>query len=168
MLTTNTISTPSTRGRARALLLAGFAALPLLGAASIAAHAQSAPAGQMHQRGHEHAGDIEKRVDQMLKRVNATADQQTEVHAIMQAAKTDLAPMRASMRDSRKQTRALLGAPQIDAAAIEALRAQDSATRDQMSRRATAAIVEAANVLTPDQRANLATMAPGREPNRPQ
>jgi protein CpxP len=165
MLTTSMISTASIGGRARALLLAGFAALPLLGAASIVAQAQPAPGAQMHCPGHGEG--IEQRVDNMLKRANATPDQTTKVHAIVQAAKTDIEPMRAAMRDSHKQMRTLLGAPQIDAAAIETLRAKESATRDQMSRRVSAATIEAANVLTPDQRAKLATMAPDRGPNRP-
>lgn len=171
MLTTSTISTAFVGGRARSLLLAGFAALPLLGAASIATQAQPAPtaqpapAAQMHHHGHGEG--IEQRVDNMLKRVNATAVQTTKVHAIVQAAKTDIAPMRAAMRDSHKQMRALLGAPQIDAAAIETLRAKATTTRDEISRRVSTATIEAANVLTPDQRAKLATMPDHQGPNHP-
>ena len=165
MRSTSKISTASIGGRTRSLLLAGFAALPLLGAASIAANAQPTPGMQMPHHGHGEG--IEQHVDNMLKRVNATPDQTTKVHAIVQAAKTDIAPMRAAMRDSHKQMRTLLGAPQIDAAAIETLRAKESATRDQISRRVSAATIEAANVLTPDQRAKLATMPDHPDPNHP-
>lgn len=153
-------------------LLAAFAALAFVGlspAGLSPAGAQAPPAPHpnmaMHQQGH--GGSIEKRVDQMLKRVNASPEQTTKVHAIVQTVKTDIAPMRATLRDSRKQSRTLLGAAQIDPAAIETLRAQESATRDQISRRVTAGVIEAANVLTPDQRAKLATMGPRQGPNQP-
>ena len=153
-------------------LLAAFAALAFVGLSpaglsSAGAQAQPAPHPNMamHQLGH--GSGIEKRVDQMLKRVNASPEQTTKVHAIVQTVKTDIAPMRATLRDSRKQSRTLLGAAQIDPAAIETLRAQESATRDQISRRVTAGVIEAANVLTPDQRAKLATMGPRQGPNQP-
>jgi protein CpxP len=148
-------------------ILAAFAALAFVGLSPAGAHAQPAPRPNMPMQQHGPGGDIEKRVDRMLKRVNASAEQTTKVHAIVQTAKADIAPMRATLRDSRKQMRTLLGAPQIDPAAIETLRVQESTTRDQISRRVTAAIIEAANLLTPDQRAKLATMGPQHGPNQP-
>ena len=165
---TSRISSASIVGHTRALVLAVFATLPLLGPASVAVRAQPAPTAQTNQHGNEHGGGIDKRVDQILLRMNATADQQTKVHAIVQTAKTDIAPMHASMRVSRKQMRMLLSAPQIDTAAIETLRAQNSATMDKISRLVSAATIEAANVFTPDQRAKFAMMGPGHGPNRPQ
>ena len=148
-------------------LLAAFAALALFGLSSAGTQAQPAPHPNMAMQQQGPGGGIEKRVDQMLKRVNASPEQTTKVHAIVQTVKTDIAPMRATLRDSRKQMRTLLGAPQIDPTAIETLRAQESTTRDQISRRVTAAVIEAANVLTPDQRAKLATTGPQQGPNQP-
>ena len=52
-----------------------------------------------------------------------------------------------------------LGARQLNrAAAIEALRARRIAAMDQISRRVTTAMEDAANVLTPDQRVKLAAI----------
>ena len=50
---------------------------------------------------------------------------------------------------------ALRGAPTIDKAAVEALRAKRIAEVDEASKKAVAAVIEAAEVLTPEQRAKL-------------
>ena len=99
----------------------------------------------------------------MLRRVNATADQQAKIHAIIEAASKDITPIRTSLRGTHDKLRTLLAAPQIDTAAIEALRAERSAAMDQISRRMTTAMEDAANVLTPDQRQKLAAIDMDRD-----
>jgi Spy/CpxP family protein refolding chaperone len=60
------------------------------------------------------------------------------------------------MRDARRQARQLLTAPTVDRPALEALRAAQLAEADAASRRMVQAIADAAEVLTPEQRAKLA------------
>jgi Spy/CpxP family protein refolding chaperone len=155
----------------KTLALAGCATLALTGAVPGIAHAQPAPMQQgpgNHRPHPEH--NLDQRIDAILTRVGATADQKTKIHAIADAAKADLAPLHAAMRDYHKQLRMLLSAPQIDTAAIETLRAQNVQTMDKMSQRVTKALVDAANVLTPEQRAKWPAMpmGPHRGPNHQQ
>ena len=143
--------------------LAGFATLALTGIVPMIAHAQPAATQQApvpHQLPWHHHG-IDQRIDAILLKVGATADQKVKIHAIADAAKADLAPMRAAMRDARQQMRTLLSAPQIDAAAIKTLRAQNTQTMDRISQRMTKALIDAANVLTPEQRAKLPALPTG-------
>jgi Spy/CpxP family protein refolding chaperone len=140
--------------KGRTLLLAGLSALTLLGSAVSATRAYARPSD-----GHGWSTErMEHRTDRMLRRVNATAEQQTKIHAIIEAASKDITPIRDSLRGTHEKLRALLAAPQIDTAAIEALRGQRSAAMDQISRRMTSALEDAANVLTPDQRQKLAVI----------
>jgi protein CpxP len=141
------------RGKGRKLLLAGLSAIALLGTAAGVTHAFAMPHGDGWT-----AERMEHRADHMLKKVDATPDQQAKVKAILEAAAKDVAPFKATMKGSHDKMRALLAAPKIDTAAIEALRAQRIAAQDQISRRMTTAVEGAANVLTPDQRQKLAAI----------
>jgi len=64
--------------------------------------------------------------------------------------------MRDRMRDARLQAVALLSQPSIDRAAIEALRANQLQLAEQASKRFTQALADVADVLTPEQRKQLA------------
>jgi len=103
---------------------------------------------------------MKKRADAMVRwmlaDVNATEDQQQKIAAIVSATMTELAPLRQKHFEARKQAAELLAKPTVDRAALETLRAQDIATADQVSKRMTQSIVDAAEVLTPEQRAQLA------------
>lgn len=103
---------------------------------------------------------VDERVDRMLKHlsveINATPEQQQKLAPIVKQAITDLQPLREQMRNTRKQATDLMSAPQIDRAAIEALRAQKMQTADAISRRMSQAMADAAEVLTPEQRKQLA------------
>lgn len=101
--------------------------------------------------------------EHMLDAADATDAQRTQVKAIMQAARADMKPLMEQERDLHKQAAALFAAPQIDAAAIESLRQQGSTVREQMSKRMSQALIAAANVLTPAQRATLAAKMAKRE-----
>jgi Spy/CpxP family protein refolding chaperone len=152
----------------KTVALAGFATLALTGAMPSIVHAQPAPMQQGPGNHRPHPDqNLDQRIDAVLMRVSATADQKAKIHGIADAAKADLAPLHAAMRDYHKQMRMLLSAPQIDTAAIETLRAQNVQTMDKMSQRVTKALVDAANILTPEQRAKLPPMGmgPHRGPN---
>lgn len=88
--------------------------------------------------------------------VNATADQQEKITALVKAAAKDLLPLRDKMQSARKDLVDLVGAASIDKAAVERLRGEQMASADAATRRLSQAIVDIAEVLTPEQRKTLA------------
>ena len=148
-------------GRQRRRLLASGAVVLLL----VAGGGAAARAWSVHHF-HHHGGWmtsqaipvdlVEQRVDRMLRGVDATPDQQTKLHGIIEAAAKDLDPLRKDLAGTRAQMTSLLTAPQIDRAAVEQLRTERVAEMDQASKRVTQALLDAADVLTPDQRKKLA------------
>ena len=110
---------------------------------------------------------IEHRADHLLAEVDATSDQQARVHAIIEAAAVDLAPIKTEMRGTREELIQLLTAPQIDRNALETLRTQRQADMDQLTKRASVAMEEAADVLTPEQRTKLRSFLVHAAPTQP-
>jgi Spy/CpxP family protein refolding chaperone len=94
-----------------------------------------------------------------LDSVGATSDQEAKVHDIVANAFAELAPTREKREAFRKQALDLLKAPTIDRAAIEKMRADHMAEMDAKSKRLVAALVDVAEILTPDQRVKLADRA---------
>lgn len=108
-----------------------------------------------HWRGH---GPID--VDRMLKHfyieVDATEAQKQRLDPIAKQAAKDLLPMRENLHAARREALQLLTQDRVDPAALEALRARHIGLADEASRRLTRALAEAAEVLTPAQRKELA------------
>lgn len=98
----------------------------------------------------------EARVKWMLADIDATEAQQKKIADIMVMLTRELRPLREQAHEARKQLMEILSKPQIDRGALEALRAKQAQTIDQISRRITQSLADAAEVLTPDQRAKLA------------
>ena len=98
---------------------------------------------------------IGRAVDHMLDGLNATDAQRTQIKQIATTAAADLKAQRASARDLHEKSMQLFAAPTVDAAAAEALRQQMLAQHDQASKRVLQAMLDASNVLTPEQRAKL-------------
>src|SRR5262249_22623434 len=96
--------------------------------------------------------------------IDASADQQAKLEAIVKAAVSDLVPMREKIITARWQARELLTQTTVDRSAIERLRAEQIATMDTISKRVATAIGDAAEVLTPDQRHKLGDMLPADGP----
>jgi Spy/CpxP family protein refolding chaperone len=92
--------------------------------------------------------DVDRAVDRMTSRlardVRASDDQREKLAAIAKTAAKDLLPMRETM----------------NRAAIEKLRADQLANFDTISKRMSAALADAAEVLTPEQRKELAQRMP--------
>jgi Spy/CpxP family protein refolding chaperone len=122
--------------------------------------------------GHRHAGPMDgpmgglpgglmvgPRAERMLEAVGASAEQRAQIRQIMDAARADLQAQRESGRALRDQMRQLFTQPTVDANAAEALRQQQMARQDAVSRRMMQAMLEASRVLSPEQRAKLADMA---------
>jgi periplasmic protein CpxP/Spy len=155
---------PSPRGTHRRRLLASGAVILVL----VAGGAAAARAWSVHHF-RPHGGWmtsqaipvdlVEQRVDHMLHSVDATPDQQTKLHAIIEAAVKDLDPIRKDLAGTRAEMTSLLSAPQVDRAAVEKLRGERVAEMDQASKRMTEALLDAADVLTPEQRKKLADTA---------
>jgi periplasmic protein CpxP/Spy len=104
--------------------------------------------------------DLDKHLDRMLKHfyveIDATEEQKRRLEPIVKQAAKDLMPLREQLHAGRKQALELLTQERVDPAAIEALRAQKLQLMDEGSRRLSRAIAEAADVLTPAQRKELA------------
>lgn len=101
----------------------------------------------------EHAGFF---LDFALHRLDATPEQKDQVQDIVGGAIDELAPVVEQHRRNRDELRGLLTGETIDRAAIEALRAQELALADTLSRTLADALADGAEVLTPAQRADLA------------
>lgn len=140
----------------------GFAKRRKLVLGSVLLIAGVAGAGALAQAGGEHGpggrgGEamMMKRADHLLRSVDATPEQRTQIGAIMAKAKSDLAPVRATFGETRGQFANIVAGTQVDREAAERLRAERIATADQASKRMLTAVLDAAEVLTPEQRAKL-------------
>jgi periplasmic protein CpxP/Spy len=98
---------------------------------------------------------VDRRVDRVLSRVDATDEQRTQVTQIANAAITDLSNMGIRPWEMRGQFLELLRAETIDPAAFETLRADQIGKADAASKRVVQALTDAAAVLTPEQRREL-------------
>jgi Spy/CpxP family protein refolding chaperone len=116
--------------------------------------------GRRHGYGPIDPADLDRHVDRMLKHlyveIDATDAQKQKLDPIVRQAARELAPMRENLHAARREAIELLAQERVDPAALEALRAKHLEFADQASRRLTRAIVEAADVLTPAQRKELA------------
>ena len=94
----------------------------------------------------------ERRVDHLIKLVNGTPEQKTKLLALAQAAMADMKPMREQLMAARKRGMELLTAASIDRGAIDKMRGESVQLMDGLSRRMSAHMMDAAEVLTPAQR----------------
>ena len=116
----------------------------------------------MHHGGGDHFGAFAKagpHLDRMLTEVKATDAQRVQIRQIAQTAGDDIYKLHEGSHDLREQSMALWSQPQIDPVAAEALRQKMLAQHDAVSKRALDAMLAAAQLLTPEQRAQLAVNA---------
>jgi len=111
-------------------------------------------------RGPLDPAQLDARIERMLKHlyveIDATDAQQQKLAPIVKQAAGDLLPLREKMRAARAQAMALLQADAVDRGAIEKLRSEQIALADGGSKRLAQAIADAAEVLTPEQRRQIA------------
>jgi protein CpxP len=123
-------------------------------------HRHDAHGGHGHRAGAMSPERVDARIDRMAERllssVDGTPEQKQKVSEIAKAAARDMRELRKQGGDLRRQGMALLNAPTIDRAAIESLRTQQMSVADALSKRMSTAFADAAEVLTPEQRAKLA------------
>jgi periplasmic protein CpxP/Spy len=106
---------------------------------------------------------VEARADRMVRHlaieIDATAEQQDKLRAIVHDAIKDLMPYREKIMAARGTARDLLTRDTVDRAAIEKFRTDMLATHDAVSKRLVQAVADAAEALTPEQRRKIADMA---------
>ena len=132
-------------------------------AAAVAALGGSAyAAGSGHeQHGHGHnpwamdAAQADKHIETMVEHIlpEATAAQKSRAAEIAKACFNDVKPLHQQLEEGHEAMTKLLAQPSIDRAALESLRVGHVQKMDQMSRRVLAAAMDAAEILTPEQRA---------------
>lgn len=150
--------------RSRRWIVAGsiLGSLALLGGAMAFAHVRdggrySGWGGPM--QGEFMADHIEHGVKYVLSDVDATAEQKAQITSIMQSAATDVHAVADEHRALHRQLHEILSAQTIDRTRLEAVRADGLRLADQASKRILDGIADAAEVLTPEQRAELAAHA---------
>ena len=163
-MNTHNDNKPGTATRAKRRWLVAAALTVAAGAAGVSL-ANALPALPGHHGHHGHAAlmamdpaEMDAHIDKMIDQfaADATPDQKARVAAIVKAAVADLRPTHEQFRQAHAQAHALLTAPVIDRLALERLRAEQMQRMDLMSRRMLAAVEDAADVLTPEQRARFA------------
>lgn len=102
--------------------------------------------------GHGGMGMDGRHVARMLDVVNATPDQRSQIKTIMDAAHKDMAALHDNGGKLRQQSLSVFTQPNVDARAAETLRQQMLAQHDAASKRMMQAMLDAAKVLTPEQR----------------
>lgn len=98
----------------------------------------------------------DKMVERFGKKIDATDEQKVKLKQIAAAASAEVLPMKEQMKASADEMVQLLTAPTIDRAAVEALRSKQLTQMDTLSKSLANDLADAAEVLTPEQRAKLA------------
>lgn len=167
---------PPLPSRKRGLRIATFTAIALAGALTGAAATKALSHGYFGHHWHQghgflrtHGGFMggpldparaEERAERMAKHlgveIDATKEQQEKLVTIAKGLAKDLLPVREKIRAARARGLELMTQPTVDRAAVEQLRAEQMANIDAVSQRIAAALADAAEVMTPEQRKVLA------------
>jgi periplasmic protein CpxP/Spy len=156
-------ATPRAAGRGRVAVLLILAALAGATAGGFATNAFGQGPMLWHARpfmeGPFDPAQVDEHVERMIKHLaveaDATADQQAKLVAIAKGAVNDLLPLREKLKANRGQALDLFTAGNVDRAAIERLRSEQLALVETASKRISAALGDAAEVLNPEQRRTL-------------
>jgi Spy/CpxP family protein refolding chaperone len=142
------------------------AALAVLGAAVVAVPSAMAFRGFAGHGGHGFAHDPEQArerasfaVEWAFRAVDATEEQRQDGQAVVERLVDQLVPLGELHREHREAVARELVRPQIDRAALERLREEGMAMADEASRIAVAGVADLAEVLSPEQRAELLELA---------
>lgn len=131
------------------------------------ATAQAARMGGWHGMGHNWGyAKTEERVrgralDKaawILGRIDATPEQETRVNEIITSLVGDLYPLRGEHREHRRRLITELARPRVDGDAVEKIRADELALADSASKKLVNALVGVTEILTIEQREELAGM----------
>lgn len=161
--------TPAWRYVALGLVVSAAGAFGIVNMASAHDRAEPPPPGMMRGMAGPGGGMLPlmgPMLDRMMDDVKATPEQREKLRQIALSAQADLkAPAEAGRADHAKLAQ-LFTQPAIDPAAVEALRQQMLARHDQVSKRMNVAMLDAAKVLTLEQRQTLAERMQQHEARR--
>lgn len=151
---------------AKRFAIGGLVAISLIGVGGTYAMSQEMGGKGHGMFGRHDRGEfMEFRFNKMLGVIKATPEQSEKLKAIFERVKTEMHPggqgggeggKQGGPRKMHEKVMELLAAPTIDKAAIEAVRAEQVANMTAKSKLMTDAMIEAADILTPEQRATLA------------
>jgi protein CpxP len=144
-----------TNPKRRRLTVVAIAAslVAIVGGTLAFAHSGGDRHGHMAGRG---SADHLEHMQAMLTKIGATEAQKKQIEGILEPAFDEMKAAHESHSAAFKQFHDEITAPSIDRARIETLRAAQVKSLDEASRRLVTAISDAAEVLSPDQRAALA------------
>ena len=147
-----------------AMLIAGSVTAAAGGSARIASAAQAVMAHHGGQHGAMDPAAMDRHVAEMVDRVlpDGTPEQKARLAALVRSAHAEMAPAHEQLRQAHERARQLLMQPRVDRAALESLRAAQVQQLDAASRRLVQLIADAADTLTPEQRARLFEHMQGR------
>lgn len=161
---------PAPRKRSKGALVVGAVLIAAAAAMTGAFASKAVSAGAMrHGFWHGHGATMSPaqmgdRADRLVRHlaveIDATAEQQEKLRAIVKGAVADLAPTRDKILAARQQARDLLTEPTVNRAGMEKLRAEQAAQFEAISKRLTQALADTAEVLTPEQRRKLNDILP--------
>lgn len=153
---------PTLRDLALVLTLAAAGATGLAVAAP--------PGGPGAQAGHGAPGQMMPfggpGMGRLLDEVQATPEQRAQIQQIAEAARQDLRTQHEAGQALRAQSMALFTRPTVDAAAVEKLRQKMLAQHDAASQRTMQAMLAVSQVLTADQRQQIAARMAERQAER--
>ncbi len=154
------------RNRLRGTLFAGAVAVLGLGLLGTAGAVQAnGPFNPMRAFGPGFGGHFSGyMLDHALEAVEATDEQREEIQGIMDEASEEIRSMMPDVDDRRQQFASLLAAETIDRSVFETLRQETIETGDAVSARVLEAFLDAAEVLTPEQRAEFIEQRSGFGP----
>lgn len=143
----------------RALTLGGLLLAVPAGLAFARGPHEGGPEGHGRFHGAGSADEVRERMgmvaERALSRVDATAEQRTQIDAILDEAAPRAFAAKSEMKELRHEFRAEFTKADLDEARIEKLRKQGLALADEKSRDLTDTLLQVAEVLTPEQRAIL-------------
>jgi Spy/CpxP family protein refolding chaperone len=151
------------------VLAAGLLAALVAGGAILSVPLVSAASGWWARSGHwGHHGEFDPErareraefaAGWVLRLVDASEEQEQRVSAILGESVDDLVPLSERHRQNRAALMAELARPRIDRGAIEEIRAAELELADVASRKLVETFADIAEVLTPEQRAELIELA---------
>jgi Spy/CpxP family protein refolding chaperone len=163
MSSTEQTQATTTHSRKRHYWLLLLAVPVMLGAGfcAVRAHAADAgfgfgPPGFGGGTPEQHKAFMQRRLDKMLDMLKATDSQRTAIKAIAERMFAEMQPVHQQHQQLHDAMIAAFTADSVDRAAVEKLRLQVTALVDQGSQVFSKAMLDAAQVLTPEQRRTLA------------
>jgi periplasmic protein CpxP/Spy len=121
-----------------------------------------------HARGPEGmmGGNPLMRMERLLDEVEATEEQKDKIAAILKDARDDMSSLRDERQGMMKEFSTILSGATVDRAQLETARATSIGKLDEASKRVTVALADAAEVLNPEQRAELVKLLEQRNKAR--